>query len=54
MIDPMQSLDPLLNEERLKIFKNPDGGKSGEFFFFSYDYKLILKTLSDEELNSLK
>lgn len=25
-------------------------GKSGAFFFFSYDHKLILKTISEREL----
>ena len=31
-----------------------DGGKSGEFFFFSYDHKLIIKTLNNEDLNTFK
>lgn len=33
---------------------NVDGGKSGEFFFFSYDNKWILKTITDNELNSFR
>lgn len=32
----------------------PDGGKSGEFFFFTYDNKWILKTLSETELNAFR
>lgn len=32
----------------------PDGGKSGEFFFFSYDNMLVLKTIGDEELRSIR
>lgn len=53
MIDPITSLDPANNQDRLVSFKNPDGGKSGEFFFFSQDERLILKTLSDDELKAL-
>lgn len=52
LVDPIKSLDPLLNEEQLKIFQNPDGGKSGEFFFFTSDNKLILKTISNDELKA--
>jgi len=29
-----------------------DGGRGGEFIFFSYDNKIVLKTLTDFELNS--
>jgi len=29
--------------------KNPDGGRSGEFFFFSGDNKIILKTITYQE-----
>lgn len=32
----------------------PDGGKSGEFFFFTYDNKWILKTLSENELMAFR
>ena len=53
MIDPVESLDPQKNQNKLVSFKNPDGGKSGEFFFFSEDNRLILKTLSDDELLAL-
>ena len=31
-----------------------DGGKSGEFFFFSYDNQLVIKTITRSELNVLK
>jgi hypothetical protein len=29
----------------------PDGGKSGEFFFFTFDNQWILKTITEEELH---
>jgi hypothetical protein len=29
------------------------GGQSGEFFFFSHDYKLVIKTISKKELRTL-
>jgi 1-phosphatidylinositol-4-phosphate 5-kinase len=54
MVDPFHSLDPVDNIEQIKKFKGPDGGKSGEFFFFSNDNKLIIKTLSDQELKAFK
>jgi 1-phosphatidylinositol-4-phosphate 5-kinase len=38
----------------LKRFKNPEGGKSGEFFFFSKDNRIILKTMTDFECMALK
>jgi 1-phosphatidylinositol-4-phosphate 5-kinase len=52
MIDPVGSLDPTKNQTRIMSFKNPDGGKSGEFFFFTEDNKLILKTMTDAELSA--
>jgi hypothetical protein len=47
MIDLNNSLDPHDNFEQIKKFKGPDGGKSGEFFFFTNDNRLIIKTLSE-------
>lgn len=35
--------------EEVLLFK-----KGGEFFFFSYDNKLMLKTLSNDDYNNLK
>jgi 1-phosphatidylinositol-4-phosphate 5-kinase len=54
MIDIHSSLDLNKNRERIKDFSAPDGGKSGEFFFFTWDNKLILKTLGQGELQSIK
>jgi 1-phosphatidylinositol-4-phosphate 5-kinase len=53
MVDPIESLDPHKNKHRILEFKNPDGGKSGEFFFFTEDNSLILKTMTDAELAAL-
>lgn len=39
------------NFERIKKeFGGPDGGKSGEFFFFSTDNRLMIKTMNTDEL----
>jgi hypothetical protein len=35
-----------------KEFEKADGGAGGGFFYFSYDRKLIIKTINKEELNS--
>ena len=35
-------------------FMNPDGGKSGEFFFFTGDNRLIIKTMNDDEFKTIK
>ena len=38
-----------------KVFKAGQGaGKSGSFFFFSYDNRLMIKTISVEEEKTLK
>mmetsp|Transcript_19698 Transcript_19698/g.16852 ORF Transcript_19698/g.16852 Transcript_19698/m.16852 type:complete len:82 (-) Transcript_19698:762-1007(-) len=50
MID---SLDLKNNFENILKAGVNGGGKSGEFFFFSYDNKLIIKTVSDRELKVL-
>lgn len=34
-----------------KKFGGPDGGKSGEFFYFSHDRKMIIKTMNQGELD---
>ncbi|CAD8202343.1 unnamed protein product [Paramecium octaurelia] len=50
MINPFKSFDLIANQDQIKQFKGPDGGKGGAFFFFTHDNKLIIKTLSDQEL----
>ena len=40
--------------EQINKSEGPDGGKGGEFIFFSFDNKLIIKTMSDEELKALR
>lgn len=45
-------MDIFLNKETIKKAKQSTG-KSGSFFFFSYDKKFILKTISIRELESL-
>ncbi|CAD8111637.1 unnamed protein product [Paramecium sonneborni] len=54
MINHFESFDLIANQNQIKQFKGPDGGKGGAFFFFSYDNKLIIKTLSDQELLVIK
>lgn len=36
-----------------QIFGGPDGGKSGEFFYFSKDKKLMIKTMGNSELEAM-
>ncbi len=44
-----KSLHTELN--RLQVFKAKESaGKSGSFFFFSYDKKFLLKTMNENEL----
>ena len=50
MIDFDVSLDLIRNDENIKKANKSDGGKSGEFFFCTHDNKLIVKTLSSNEL----
>lgn len=38
------------NREMIHAAKIGDGGKSGEFFFFSADGKLVIKTLPNYEM----
>ena len=47
------SLDLSANYHQILKAGNFEGGKSGEFFFSSYDNKLIIKTISDRELHTL-
>lgn len=50
MVNLYNSFDPIANQEQIKHFKGPDGGKGGAFFFFTHDNKLLIKTISDQEL----
>lgn len=47
------SLDLSANYNRIHKAGLNTGGKSGEFFFFSYDNSLVIKTISNEELKTL-
>lgn len=50
MINFEDSLALCKNDENIKKANKTDGGKSGQFFFCSHDNKLIIKTLSTDEL----
>lgn len=39
-------LNPKANKESIEKLAQADGGKSGQFFFFSMDNQIILKTLT--------
>lgn len=52
-LDVQESLDVDANEDKVQKAGEGRGGKSGEFFFFSYDNKLIIKTMTSEELGVL-
>lgn len=53
-MDAADSFSIEKNEELIENMISVDGGRSGEFFFFSYDSKWILKTITDRELNSFR
>lgn len=48
-INIKNSLDFFANKVQIEKASGADGGKSGEFFFFSHDRKLIIKTIPDVE-----
>lgn len=48
-----ESLDLTANKEKILDASGPGGGKSGEFFLFSNDRKLIIKTIPDVEMNEV-
>jgi len=48
-----ESLEFRSNAEEIKNSSGADGGKSGEFFFFSKDKKIIIKTIPDTEKNMM-
>ena len=41
-----KSFDLAKNYHKMYNIAQGKGGKSGEFFFFSYDYKYVLKTVT--------
>lgn len=48
-----ESLDLESNHTAIKNASGSDGGSSGEFFLFSQDNKLVIKTLTEKELIKL-
>lgn len=52
-IDLEQSMDFDKNVDAIRDASGADGGKSGEFFFFSSDKKIIVKTINAMEMNKL-
>ncbi|CAD8072993.1 unnamed protein product [Paramecium primaurelia] len=53
-IDIEDCFDLIKNSSIIDQFTGPDGGKSGEFFFFSYNNQLIIKTMRQSEVNAYK
>lgn len=49
MVDIEYSFDLKSNHQQILKLQGPNSGKSGEFFFFSHDLRLILKTMKEEE-----
>ena len=45
------AIDP--NLEQIKNSSKADGGRGGQFFFFSYDNQIILKSLSNDDFKCL-
>ena len=42
----------MLNKENINKIRESEG-KSGSFFFFSHDNKFIIKTITNNELNTM-
>jgi len=53
LVDIGKSLDFIVNREQIKQAGGASSGKSGEFFFFSRDRKLIIKTIPNGEMKML-
>jgi 1-phosphatidylinositol-4-phosphate 5-kinase len=49
-INIYQSFSVQNNKQLVTDFAGPSGGKSGEFFFFTSDNKLLMKTITTREL----
>ncbi|CAD8115621.1 unnamed protein product [Paramecium sonneborni] len=45
-----KSFDPIKNQDQINSFKEQDGGKSGAFILFTFDNKLLIKTINEQEL----
>jgi hypothetical protein len=41
-----------MNKEQMNIVRESEG-KSGSFFFFSHDGRFLIKTISNDELNTM-
>ncbi|CAD8179979.1 unnamed protein product [Paramecium pentaurelia] len=52
-LDISNCLDLEANQEHIRECAQTTGGKSGEFFFFNHNNKLLLKTITMTELNNL-
>lgn len=52
-LNVIESLDLEANLENIKKASGADGGRSGEFFFFSKDNKIIVKTMTEKELKKM-
>ncbi|CAD8075462.1 unnamed protein product [Paramecium sonneborni] len=53
-IDIEDSFDVQKNLMKIEQSTGPDGGKSGEYFFFSHNNQLIIKTMRQSEVNTYK
>ena len=53
ILDIIESLDFDMNLDAINAAGANDGGRGGEFFFFSSDNKLVIKTIPSFELKSL-
>ncbi|CAK74756.1 unnamed protein product (macronuclear) [Paramecium tetraurelia] len=53
-VDIEDSFDVSKNLSKVEQFTGPDGGKSGEFFFFTHNNQFILKTMRQSEVNTYK
>ncbi|CAK67984.1 unnamed protein product (macronuclear) [Paramecium tetraurelia] len=52
-LDLLNCLDLETNQEQIRECAQTSGGKSGEFFFFNHNNKILLKTISMSELQTL-
>jgi hypothetical protein len=49
-LDVSQAFNLERNLSSIRKLMTADGGKSGEFFYFTFDQKFILKIITNEEL----
>lgn len=50
-INPLESLNLKSNQENIDGVGESEGGKSGEFFFSSFDNKLMIKTVKKRDFD---